>query len=77
MNFTMDSTITDLSGHSCNFFLKVLDREETGARVWPKLMSKLKPKLLFFKISVYLPAFLQNFHTHTTVYLSHPIIKIS
>ena len=43
-----------------------------GARVWSKLMLKLQQP--FFKIS---PAFLHNFHTYTTVYFSHPIIKVS
>ena len=53
MNLTMNTTIIELSFHACNFVLKVLDREEPGARVWPKLMSKLQPKIAIFqKISV-------------------------
>ena len=53
MNLTMNITIIELSFHACNFALKVLDREEPGARVWPKLMSKLQPKIAIFqKISV-------------------------
>ena len=53
MNFTMNSTIIQLSFHACNFVLKVLDREEPGGRFWSKLMSKLQPKIAIFqKISV-------------------------
>ena len=48
MNLTMNSTIIELSVHACNFFLKVLDRDEPGARVWPKLMLKLQPKIAIF-----------------------------
>ena len=77
MNLTMNSTIIELSVHACNFVLKELHREEPGARVWPKLMLKLQPKIAIFKLSVYSPAFLHNFHTYSTVYFSHPIIKIS
>ena len=44
----MNSTIIEFSFHACNFVLKVLDREEPGARVWPKLMSKLQPKIGLF-----------------------------
>ena len=73
MNLTMNSTIIELSVHACNFVLKVLHREEPGARVWPKLMLKLQPKIAI--CSVCSPAFLHNFHTYTTVYFSHPIIK--
>ena len=49
MNLTMNSTIIELSVHACNFFLKVLDRDEPGARVWPKLMSQLQPKIAIFQ----------------------------
>ena len=53
MNLTMNITIMELSFHACNFVLKVLGREEPGARVYPKLMSKLQPKIAIFqKISV-------------------------
>ena len=53
MNLTMNIAIIERSFHACNFVLKVLDREEPGARVWPKLMSKLQPKIaIFLKISV-------------------------
>ena len=53
MNLTMNITIIELSFHACNFALKVLDREEPGARVKPKLMSKLQLKIAIFqKISV-------------------------
>ena len=45
MSLTMNSTIIELSVHACNFVLKVLHREEPGARVWPKLMLKLHPKI--------------------------------
>ena len=53
MNLTIHSIIIELSFHACNFALKVLDKEEPGARVWQKLMSKLQPKMAIFqKISV-------------------------
>ena len=53
MNLTMHSTVIELSFHTCNFSLKVLDKEEPGARVRQKLMSKLQPKMAIFqKISV-------------------------
>ena len=55
MNLTMESTIIKLSAHACNFVLKVLDGEEPGAKLWPKLMSKFT-----LKIAVY-----QNFSTFT------------
>ena len=48
MNLTMKSTITELSFHTCNVVLLVLGREEPGARVLPKLMSKLQPKIAIF-----------------------------
>ena len=36
-----------------NILLDILDREEPGPRVWPKLMSKLQLKIAIFqKISV-------------------------
>ena len=44
----MNSTIIELSVHTCNFVLKVLHREEPRARVWPKLMLKLQPKIAIF-----------------------------
>ena len=50
MNLTMNITIIELSFHACNFALKVLDKEEPGARVWPKLMSKLQPKIAIFEL---------------------------
>ena len=43
MNLTMNSTITELSVHACAFVLKVLDREEPGARVWPKWCQNNNP----------------------------------
>ena len=43
MNLTMNSTITELSVHACAFVLKVLDREEPGARVWPKWCQHNNP----------------------------------
>ena len=49
MNFTMKSTIIELSFHTCNFVLEVLGREEQGARVWQKLMSTLQPKIAIFQ----------------------------
>ena len=49
MNLTMNSTIIEFSFDACNFVLKILDREEPGARVWPKLMSKLQPKIAIFQ----------------------------
>jgi len=50
---TMNSTIIELSFHTCNFVLEVLDKEEPGTRVWQKFMSKLQPKIAIFqKISV-------------------------
>ena len=77
MNLTIDSTITKLSVHACNFVLKVLDRKEPGARVWPNWCHNYyTPKLPFFKISVYLPAFLYNFHTYNIIYFSHQMIKV-
>ena len=49
----MHSNIIELSFHTCNFSLEVLDKEEPGARVWQKLMTKLQPKMATFqKISV-------------------------
>ena len=77
MNLTIHSTMIELSFHRCNFVLEILDKEEPGARVWQKLMSKLQPKRSFFKKSVYLPASLHNFHTYSIIYFSDPIIKIS
>ena len=77
MNLTMKSTIIELSFCTCNFVLEVLGREEPGARVLQKLMSKLQPKLPFLKKSVYLPAFLLNVRTYAIIYFSDPIIKIS
>ena len=49
MNLTMGSTIIELSIHACNFVLKALDKEGPGARVWPRLMSKLLPKIAILK----------------------------
>ena len=49
MNLTMGSTIIELSIHACNFVLKALDKEGPGARFWPRLMSKLLPKIAIFK----------------------------
>ena len=48
MHLTMNSTIIEFSVHACNFVLKVLHREEPGARVWSKLMLKLQPKIGMF-----------------------------
>ena len=74
MNLTMNSTTTEFLVHACNFVLKVLDRQE------PRALAKIDVKITtqnchFFKISVYSPAFLHNFHTYTTVYFSYPVIK--
>ena len=75
MNLTMNSTIIELSVYAWNFVLKVLHREEPGARVWPKLMLKLQPNIAIFQnFSIFT---LHNFQTRTTVYFRHPIIKIS
>ena len=53
MNLTINSTIIEFSFHACNFVLRVLDKEEPGARFWQKLMSKLQPEIAIFqKISV-------------------------
>ena len=41
MNLTMNSTITELSVYAWKFVLKVLHREEPGARVWPKIDAKI------------------------------------
>ena len=49
MNLTMHSTIIEPSFHTCNFALEVLNKEEPGAIVWQKLMSKLQPKMTIFK----------------------------
>ena len=73
----MKSTITELSFHTCNFVLEVLGREEQGARVWQKLMSKLQPKIAIFQNISVSTAFLHNFRTYAIIYLSDPIIKIS
>ena len=52
----MNSTITEFSFHACKFVLKVFDREEPGARLWQKLMSKLEPKIALSKRErIYLP----------------------
>ena len=76
MNLTMNSTIIELSVHACNFALKVLHREEPGARVWSNLMIKLQPKIaIFFKISLYSPAFLHNFHTYSLFTLVNQLSK--
>ena len=48
MNLTMHSTVIELSFHTCNFSVKVLDKEEPEARVRQKLMSKLQPKMAIF-----------------------------
>ena len=50
MNLTMNSTIIELSVYAWNFVLKVLNREEPWARVWPKLMLKLQPKIAIWFI---------------------------
>ena len=42
-------TIIELSVNACNFVVEVLHREEPGARVWPKLMLKLHPKIAIFQ----------------------------
>ena len=78
MNLTMNSTITELSCHACNFVLKVLDREGPGVIVGQKLILKLQPQIASFqKISVSRPAFLHNFRNFTIIYFSNPVIKIS
>ena len=64
--------------HARKFVVKVLDKEEPGARVWLKLMSfKLPPKIDIFKSLGYLPVFLHNLNTYTIVYFSYQITKIS
>ena len=75
MSLTKNSTIIELSVHAYNFVLKILDKEGNGARVWPKLMSTLQPKIaIFLKVQyIYLPSCI----TSMTVYFSHQIIKIS
>ena len=40
--------IIELSVHACNFVVKVLHREESGARFWSKLMLKLQPEKSHF-----------------------------
>ena len=62
MNLTMNSTVIELSFHTCNFVLKVLDREEPWARVWQKLMSKLQPKIAIFQKNhcIYLPSYITS-----------------
>ena len=78
MNLTMDSTIVELALDTCNFVLKPLNREGPGATVGSNLRSKSLPKIAIFqKKPSYLPAFLQNVHTYTSMYFSDPIIKIS
>ena len=72
MNLTMDFTIIELSFHARNFVLKVLDREEPGAGVWPKLCQNYYQNCHFSKT-----ALLHNFRTYTFIYFSDPIIKIS
>ena len=64
MSLTHHSTITELSFHTCNFSLKVLDKEDPGARVWQKLMSKLQPKMAIFQKNqcIYLPFFITTIH---------------
>ena len=53
MNLTMNSTIIELSFHTCNFVLEVLDKEEPGARLKQNLMLKLQPKsAIYQKLSV-------------------------
>ena len=55
----MNSTITALSVHACNFVLKILDREEPRARVWPKINDvKITTKNCHFsKLQyIYLPS---------------------
>ena len=49
MNLTMNCPIIELSVYACNFAVKVLHREEPGARVWSKLMLKLQPKIVIFQ----------------------------
>ena len=54
MNVTMNFTIVELSVYARKFVLKALDKEEPGARVWLKLMSKLPPKIANFqKFSIF------------------------
>ena len=48
-----------------------------GLELGKNWCQNYNPKWLFFKKSVYLPAFLHNFHTYTIIYFSDPIIKIS
>ena len=77
MHLTMNSTIIELSMNACNFVHKVLHREEPGARVWPKLMLKLQPKIAIFQNFSIFTCLLAYFHIYTTVYFVHPVIKIS
>ena len=46
MNLSINSTIIELSAHASNSALKVLHREEPGARFWSKLMLKLQFRCL-------------------------------
>ena len=77
MSLNMNSTITELSVHACNFVVEVLHREEPGASVWPKLMLTFHPKIAIFQNFIVLTALLHSFHTYKNVYFSHPINKIS
>ena len=58
MNLIMNTTIIEFSVHTYKIVLRVLDREKPGARVWPKLMSKLQPKIpIFQKFSLFTSLF--------------------
>ena len=58
MNLTMNITIIELSFHACNFALKVLDREEPGARVKAKINVKITTQNCHFSKNqcIYLPS---------------------
>ena len=73
MNLTMNSTTTELLVRACNFVLKVLDRGELGALA--KIDVKITTQIAFFQNFSIFTCLLANFHTYTTVYFSHPVIK--
>ena len=57
--------------------LRYCTERSLGLEFGPNWCYNYNPKEPFVKISLYSPAFLHNSHTYTTVYFSHPIIKIS
>ena len=72
MNLTTHSTIIEPSFHTCNFALEVLNYSYSYS------LAKIDVKITtHVKKSVYLSAFLYNFHTYTIIYFNDPILKIS